>query len=63
MDLKTNDVKIYGPIIEKDKIPGIDIPVGGGDSVDFGRSKVHIIDVGGHTKGKFSSGPSLNVVS
>eukprot|EP00541_Cyclophora_tenuis_P003977 CAMPEP_0116557182 /NCGR_PEP_ID=MMETSP0397-20121206/9096_1 /TAXON_ID=216820 /ORGANISM="Cyclophora tenuis, Strain ECT3854" /LENGTH=261 /DNA_ID=CAMNT_0004082607 /DNA_START=135 /DNA_END=920 /DNA_ORIENTATION=- len=51
MDLKKDGVKIYGPINEKEKIPGIDVPVGGGDEFEFGGVKGKIMDVGGHTRG------------
>lgn len=50
MDLKAaGGVEIVGPATEK--IPGIDKPVKGGDAIDFGSTKAHILDVGGHTKG------------
>ena len=49
LELKTDSVKIYGPATEK--IPGIDVPLNGGDEIEFGSSKVKIMDVGGHTKG------------
>jgi len=42
---------IVGPVNEKDKIPGIDIPLGGGDVFELGESKGLVLDVGGHTKG------------
>jgi len=48
---------------EKDKIPGIDIPLSGGDIISFGQSKGQIIDVGGHTKGHIAYYfPQQNVV-
>lgn len=47
--LKTDGVKIYGPVSEK--IPGRDIGLKGGDEIEFGSSLAKIIDVGGHTKG------------
>lgn len=40
-----------GPANEKDKIPGIDVPVAGGDTVVVGGLKAKVLDVGGHTKG------------
>lgn len=49
--LKEEGVKIIGPVDEKSKIPGIDEPVGGGDSFEFGNLKVNVMDAGGHTKG------------
>lgn len=57
MDLKKNGeaVKVVGPVNEKSKIPGIDVAVGGGDTVQFGSAATvapaQVIDVGGHTKG------------
>eukprot|EP00591_Stephanopyxis_turris_P009533 CAMPEP_0195521840 /NCGR_PEP_ID=MMETSP0794_2-20130614/19452_1 /TAXON_ID=515487 /ORGANISM="Stephanopyxis turris, Strain CCMP 815" /LENGTH=269 /DNA_ID=CAMNT_0040651467 /DNA_START=368 /DNA_END=1177 /DNA_ORIENTATION=+ len=45
------NVQIYGPIDEKDKIPGIDVAVGAGDVVSFGRGEATIMDAGGHTHG------------
>lgn len=51
LDLKSDGVKIYGPMNEKGKIPGIDTAVGGGDAVEFGGSKGSVLDVGGHTHG------------
>jgi hydroxyacylglutathione hydrolase len=42
---------VYGPVNEKDKIPGLDMAVGGGDEVDFGSTKGKVMDVGGHTHG------------
>lgn len=51
--LKANgdDVTIYGPVNEKGKIPGLDVAVGAGDSVEFGGSTGTVMDVGGHTLG------------
>jgi len=46
-----NDVKIFGPALEKERIPGIDVPLNEGDKVTFGSSQGDVIDVGGHTKG------------
>ena len=51
LELKTDGVVIYGPKNEKERIPGIDKAVGGGDILQFGPYQVHVIDVGGHTKG------------
>mmetsp|Transcript_12385 Transcript_12385/g.20523 ORF Transcript_12385/g.20523 Transcript_12385/m.20523 type:complete len:290 (-) Transcript_12385:155-1024(-) len=49
---KTGDnVKVYGPVDEKDKIPGLDTAVGGGDCFEFGPLKASVMDVGGHTHG------------
>lgn len=46
-----DDVTIYGPIREQAKIPGIDKPVGAGDTIEIGSFTAHVLDVGGHTKG------------
>ena len=51
MELKASNVKVIGPVNEKPKIPGIDEPVGGGDSFHFGGVKAEVMDVGGHTRG------------
>jgi hydroxyacylglutathione hydrolase len=51
LELKDEGVTVIGPIDEKAKIPGIDIAVGGGDTVEFGNYNVQVINVGGHTKG------------
>jgi len=50
-ELKKGGVKVVGPVNEKAKIPGIDDAVGAGDVVEFGSTKAHVMDVGGHTKG------------
>jgi len=44
-------VKIYGPKSEADKIPGIDVQLQANDSIPFGTTHAKIIDVGGHTLG------------
>ena len=49
MELKTSGVQVYGPATET--IPGMDQPLKGDDAFVFGGSNVHVIDVGGHTKG------------
>lgn len=48
---KMGGVEVYGPIVEKNKIPGLDTAVGGGDCVEFGPLKADVMDVGGHTHG------------
>lgn len=47
---KTN-CQIIGPRGEQDSIPGIDVAVDQGDTVDFGAHQAQVINVGGHTKG------------
>jgi hydroxyacylglutathione hydrolase len=42
---------IIGPKGEAEKIPGIDQPVGGGDTVTLGQFTAHILSVPGHTLG------------
>lgn len=58
LDLKTREgqadgeVTIVGPADEREKIPGIDVAVGEGDTVPFGStSGARVMDVGGHTLG------------
>lgn len=51
LELKRDGVKIYGPLKEKEKIPGIDITLTEGDTVPFGGKEIHVLDVGGHTDG------------
>ena len=60
----SKDVIIYGPEGERNKIPGIDHAVGGGDSFTFGGGDdVQVLDVGGHTRGHIAYYiPSQNVV-
>jgi hydroxyacylglutathione hydrolase len=45
------NMQVVGPADEKAKIPGIDVPVRGGDSVSMGSIRAHVLDVGGHTRG------------
>lgn len=47
--LKEDGVKIFGPASEK--IPGIDVALKAGDTIEFGRTTAKVLDVGGHTKG------------
>lgn len=42
---------VIGPARERNKIPGIDIAVGDGDTVELGSAKARVLDVGGHTIG------------
>ncbi len=42
---------VVGPHGERDKIPGIETAVRGGDCFELGGLKVEVIDVGGHTRG------------
>ena len=51
LELKKEGVKVYGPVEEKDRIPGIDFAVGSGDTVSFGSTQANVLDVGGHTLG------------
>jgi hydroxyacylglutathione hydrolase len=44
-------VTVYGPANESDLIPGLDVAVGGGDVLEFGKSSCSVMDVGGHTRG------------
>lgn len=51
MELKTEGVQILGPAGEKEKIPGIDVALQGGDEFFLGQAKAQVLEVGGHTKG------------
>ncbi len=51
LELKRPGVIVIGPKDEKEKIPGIDQAVGGGDTIEFGGAKIMVMDAGGHTKG------------
>ncbi len=42
---------IIGPKAEAARIPGIDKPVGEGDTFAFGTAQVHVLDTPGHTAG------------
>lgn len=44
-------VQIFGPAEEADKIPGLDVQVAGGQTIEFGGTRIEVLDVGGHTKG------------
>jgi hydroxyacylglutathione hydrolase len=42
---------IVGPRADRDRIPGIDVAVGEGDSYFLGRAEAKVFDVPGHTRG------------
>lgn len=42
---------IVGPRADRDRIPGIEIEVGDGDSYMFGNAEAKVFDVPGHTRG------------
>lgn len=42
---------IVGPRADRDRIPGIDVKVGEGDTYDFGNTQARVFDVPGHTRG------------
>ena len=53
-NMKIKDVTgctIYGPAGEAEKIPGIDVKLTEGDTVEFGRATARVLDVPGHTLG------------
>ena len=45
------DCVIYGPAGEAEKIPGIDVKLKEGDTVELGRATARVLDVPGHTLG------------
>jgi len=52
LDLKRqHECIIVGPRAETDRIPGIDIPVGEGDTFMLGETLLEVYDVPGHTRG------------
>jgi hydroxyacylglutathione hydrolase len=52
LDLKAaTHCTIVGPRADRDRIPGIDIAVGDGDSYGFGERHARVFDVPGHTRG------------
>lgn len=44
-------VTIVGPRADRDRIPGIDLEVGDGDSYQFGAETAQVFDIPGHTRG------------
>lgn len=42
---------IVGPAADRDRIPGIDVALGDGDSFDLGGAVARVFDVPGHTRG------------
>jgi hydroxyacylglutathione hydrolase len=42
---------IVGPKADKDRIPGIDVALGEGDTFDFGQLQMQVFDTPGHTRG------------
>ena len=52
LDLKErHGCTIVGSRTDRDRIPGIDIEVGDGETYDLGNARVDILDVPGHTSG------------
>lgn len=52
IDLKEKyGLTIVGPAADKDRIPGIDVTVGDGETYDFAGHEAKVFDVPGHTKG------------
>ena len=47
---KETGAKITGPKHDADRIPGIDIGVAEGDTVELGRARAQILDIPAHTK-------------
>ena len=48
---KSTGCQVVGPKAEADKVPGLDTPLGDGDSFDFAGHKAAIIGAPGHTLG------------
>lgn len=48
---KQTGCTIVGPAADAERIPGIDVPVGDGDSFAFGNHAVQVYDTPGHTRG------------
>ena len=40
-----------GPKADADRIPGIDVPLGDGDTWQFGDLEMRVMDTPGHTRG------------
>lgn len=45
---------MIGSVVDKDRIPGIDIVLNDGDKWMFAGHEVHVIDTPGHTRGWMS---------
>jgi len=56
---------LAGPVNERDKIPGLDVALGGGDTFDLGGMSARVLDVGGcaahlmHAPGSAAAGGGL----
>ncbi len=48
---KRTGCTIVGPRADRDRIPGIDVEVGDGDSYTLGKASAKVFDVPGHTRG------------
>ncbi len=48
---EATDCIVYGPAGEADRIPGIDVKLKEGDTVELGMAKARVLDVPGHTLG------------
>ena len=48
---KQYGLEIVGPRADAERIPGIDIPLGDGDSWQFGDLEMCVMDTPGHTRG------------
>jgi len=42
---------IVGPLADRDRIPGIDVALAEGDTLQFGKEEANVFDVPGHTRG------------
>lgn len=46
--------RIYGPAADRARIPGLDVGLGEGDTVEVGRTSLRVLETPGHTSGHIS---------
>ncbi len=49
--LERLSIKVYGHVIDKERIPGLTHPLDGGDEIVIGELKAKVLFIPGHTKG------------